>query len=144
LPFRSKLAEAQVGELDVPAHAEICTIDLQYDAGVGECFALVAHRLGDRSEISFLAAVMFVTKEQRHDAGRSRREKRLPRNHLCKRRLEIRGIGFGSAGIANTDCRIARWRFSARTSGIAEHAFGEIRKIDEILVDERVARAAET
>ena len=66
--FLAKFGEAQVGELDVPAHAEIGTIDLQNDTRVGDRFVFVAHRFRNRSEVSLLAAVMFVAKEQRHDA----------------------------------------------------------------------------
>ena len=65
-----ELVEAQVGELDVPAHPEIRAVELQDEARPRHRLVLVAHRLGDREEIGLVARVVIVAEEQRDHARR--------------------------------------------------------------------------
>jgi hypothetical protein len=56
----------------------------------------------------------------------------------------MRDVGPRSPGIANADRRVACRRLAPRAARIAEHALLELRKVGEILVDERVAFATES
>ena len=84
--------------------------------------------------------VVLVAEEQRHDARRGRREKRLLRvspwrTRACRWRRRLRAAGR----IAHADRCVARRRLAPRAAWVAEHALREVGKVDEILVDERVA-----
>jgi hypothetical protein len=68
----AEVHEAEIGVLNVAAHGEIGTIDLQHDAGIGDRLVFLAHRLGDREQVRLLARVIVVAEEQRDDAGRRR------------------------------------------------------------------------
>ena len=60
----AEFGEVQVRVLDVPAHGEIGTIDLQHQSGRGDGFIFVPHRVGDGEEIIVLARVVLVAEEQ--------------------------------------------------------------------------------
>src|SRR6185437_4587621 len=64
--------------------------------------------------------------------------------HVRERSFQVLDIAARRVGVAHADRRIAHRRLPARAPGVAEHALREIRKIDEILVDERVAGSAES
>ncbi len=48
----AEFGEAQIGVLDVAAHAEIGAVDLQDEAGIGHGLVFVTHRLGDGVDVS--------------------------------------------------------------------------------------------
>ena len=144
LRLPAPFGEAQVRMLDVPPHAEVGTVDLQHDPGVGDGLVLVPHRVGDGEKIRFFACVVLVAKEERDDTGRGCRHEHLFRLHLGERRLQVVDVRLRSGGIADADRRVARRRLPPRASRVAEHTLREVGKSDEILVDERIAGAAET
>ncbi len=143
LRLLAKLRDAQAGVLDVPSHAEVGTVDLQDDARGGDRFIFVAHRLRNGGQVCLVARVMVVAKEQRHHARRRCGEKSLLRRDAGQRSLEVRNVGARGLRVAHADRRVARRRLAPRASGIAEHALRELRKVGEVLVDERVAGPAE-
>ena len=68
----AEFVEVEVGVLDVPAHGEVGTVDLQDEAGLGDGLVFVAHRVGDGEEIGLVVLVVLVAEEQRDHAGRRR------------------------------------------------------------------------
>ena len=130
--------------LDVPPHPEIGTVDLQRDPRLGDRLVLVAHGLRDRLEIGLLARIVLVPEEERHDTRRRRRHERALGPDLRKRRLQVLDVGHHRLRVADRDRRVARGRLAPRSSRIAEHPLRQAREIREVLVDERVALAAES
>ena len=63
-----ELLDAQVGKLDVPAHGEVGTVELQDEAGPRHRLVLVPHGVRDGEEILLVAAVVIVAKEERDDS----------------------------------------------------------------------------
>ena len=61
----AEFGEVEVGILDVPAHAEVGTVDLQHEAGLGDRLVFVAHRVGDGVDVGLEVRVMIVAEEQR-------------------------------------------------------------------------------
>ena len=57
--------------LNMPAHSEIGTIDLEHD-GRGDGFVFLAHRVRDREQIGLLGGVMIIAEEKRYKPRRSR------------------------------------------------------------------------
>ena len=130
--------------LDVAAHAQIRAIELQHDAGLGDGLVLVPHRVRNGEDVRLLGRVVLVLEEERDDPRRRRRHEHLLRFHLGERRLEVAHVGLGSPRVANADRRVASGRLAPRAPRVAEHPLGEVRKRRQVLVDERVAGAAET
>jgi hypothetical protein len=139
----AELGEVQVRVLDVPAHGEIGTIDLQHDAGLGDGLVFVPHRLRDREQVGLVVLVVVVAEEQRHHAGRGRAHERPGGLLVRQRGLEVFHILHRGARVAHADRCIAGRRLAARAAGIAEHAPGQVGEVREVLVDEGVAGAAE-
>src|SRR5207249_11366373 len=63
--------------------------------------------------------------------------------YLGRGRFQVVDVVPRALSVAHADRRIARRGFPARAARVAEHALGEVRKFDEVLVYEGVARAAE-
>src|SRR5690348_6703704 len=55
----------------------------------------------------------------------------------------MRNVPSRRVGVADADWRVAGGRLAPRAARVAEYAAREVRKADEILIDERVAAAAE-
>ncbi len=135
-----ELLQAEVGELDVAAHAEVGTVDLEHEARGGDGLVLLAHRLGDGEQIGLVARIVVVVEEQRDDTGRGGGEKsRLPADGA----LQIVGVAPGRLRIADTDRPVAGRRATTRAAGITEHPRGHLGKLDEIAVLQRMALATE-
>ena len=139
----AEFGEVEVGVLDVPAHGEVGTVDLQDEAGLGDGLVFVAHRVGDGEQIGLVVLVVLVAEEQRDHARRRRAHERVGAAGGRERALERRDVVTRGRGIAHRDRRVAGGGLAARAPGIAEHALGEVREIDEVLIDEGVAGAAE-
>ncbi len=140
----AEFLERKVRVLDVPAHAEVGAVDLQDDAGLCHRFILVAHRLGDREKIGFLARVVVVPEEEPDHSGGGRAHEHFLHVHFRCRRLEIVDVVPRCLCVAHADRRIAPRGLAARAPGIAEHALGEVRELGEVLVYESISGAAET
>ena len=129
--------------LDVPSHAQIRAVDLEDEAPPCDRLVFLPHRVGDREQVRFLGRVVLVAEEERHDARRGGRQERVFDLDARERRLQVVDVGLRRLRVAHADRRVARRRLPARAPGVAEHALGEVGEADEILVDERVAGAAE-
>src|SRR3989475_9562327 len=68
----------------------------------------------------------------------------FPYTTLFRSRFQVVDVVPRALSVAHSDRRIAPRGFPARAARVAEHAFGEVRKFDEVLVYEGVARAAES
>ena len=141
----AELLQAQIGVLDVPAHAEVGAVDLQDEAGLGHGLVLLAHGLGDGKKVGLVVLVVLVAEEQRDHAGRGRAHEALRRRGASDRSLQVFHVaqGFGRAAVAHGDRAVAGRRLAARAARVTEHALGELRELGEVLVDEGVAGAAE-
>ena len=140
----AELVQRQVRVLDVPAHGEVRAVDLQDDSGLCNRLVLVAHRIRDREKVSFLARIVVVPEEEPDHAGGGRAHERFLGLHLGRGRFQVVDVVLRALSVAHADRRIARRGFPARAARVAEHALGEVRKFDEVLVDEGVARTAES
>ena len=140
----AEFRQAQVRVLDVTSHAEVGAVDLQHEAGFGDGFVFVTHRIGDRVDVGLEILVVVVAKEQRHHAGRGGAHEATRGLHILERSLEIVGIGLRRLLVPHADRRVAGGRLAARAARIAEHAFFQAREVGKILVHERIARAAES
>ncbi len=143
LRLLAPLRKGEVGVLDVPSHAQVRAVDLEDEAGLRDRLVLLPHRIGDREQVRLLGGIVLVAEEERHDAGRRGREERVLDLDARQRRLQVVDVGLGRLRVAHADRRVARRRLPARAPGVAEHALREIGEAGEVLVDERVAGAAE-
>ena len=139
----AELVEAQVGELDVPAHPEVGTVDLQVDAGAGDRLVLPLHGVGDGEQVLLVARVVVVAEEERDDARRGGRHERVLGPRRTARRQQIGHVGLGRARVAHADRPVARRRAAPGAAGIAEDPLGHLREIHEVSILERMASAAE-
>ena len=85
-----------------------------------------------------------VPEEQADDAGRRCAHERLLVRGLPDRALEVFDVGARGLRVAHADRLVAGRRLAARAARVAEHALGEVRKVDQVPVDKRITRAAET
>ena len=125
----AEFRQAQIGVLDVPAHAEVGAIDLQDEAGLGDGLVFVTHRIGDGVDVGLEILVVVVAEEQRHHAGRGRAHEAAGGLHVLERGLEIVGVDLRRLLVAHADRRVAGRRLAARAAGIAEHAFFQPREV---------------
>src|SRR6267143_556157 len=135
--------QGQARVLDVPAHREVRAVDLQNDAGLRHRLVLVAHRIRDGEKVGLLARVVVVPEEEPDHAGGGRAHERLLGPYFGRGRFQVVDVVPRALSVAHADRRVAPRRFPARATRVAEHALGEVRKFDEVLVYEGVARAAE-
>src|SRR5271166_994171 len=140
----AEFTKAQLGILNVPAHGEVRTVDLQDQTGLGDGLVFLPHSLGDRVEIGLLARIMPVVEEQRDDTRRGGTEEGFLRVHSGERQGQISDVYLGRLGVAHADRTIAAGCPAPRAAGIAKDPAGEFWKPDEILVDERSALAAKS
>src|SRR5207247_5650892 len=84
-----------------------------------------------------------VLEEERDDAGRGGAHEPFGRLHGRERGTEVLDVSLRRARVAHADGAVARGRLASRAARIAEYAAGHPREVDEILVLQRVARAAE-
>ena len=103
-----------------------------------------SHRVGDGEQIGLVARVVVVAEEQRDDAGRGGAHEQARSPGVCaSAALQIGDVPLRGAGVAHADRAVAGRRLAARAAGIAEDLPGQRREVDEVLVDEAVAGAAE-
>ena len=110
----------------------------------GDRLVLVAHRVGDRVEIRLVVAGnarcgRTATPRPAKRRSGTRPARRRRERARCRCATSVRA----ACGSRTPIGRVARRRLAPRAAGIAEHALREPRKVGEILVDERVALAAE-
>ena len=139
----AELGDREVGVLDVPAHAEVGAVELQHQPALGHGLVLVAHGLGDGIDVGLEVLVVIVAEEQRHHARRGRAHEASAGTDALHRRLEVGDVRHRRVPVAHADRPVAGRRLAPRAAGIAEHAPLEPRELGEVLVDERVAGAAE-
>ena len=142
--FLAEFFQGEARVLDVPAHGEVGAIDLQDDAGLCNRFVLVAHRIGDGEKIGFLAGVMVVPEKKRDHAGRGGAHEHFLHVHFPGRRLEVVDVVPRGLRVAHADRRVAPRGLPARAARVAEHALGQVRELDQVLVYESVPGSAET
>jgi hypothetical protein len=143
---RGSLAEGlEIGVviLDVLAHREIRTIDLQHESCAGDRLVFLPHRVGDGVEIGLLARIVIVAEEHRDHAGRRRAHEAACGSHGTHRGLQIIHVGNRGLRVTHRDRRVAGRRLATRTARIAEHLLAQLREVVEVLIDEGVAGAAE-
>ncbi len=140
----AKLLRVQSRVLNMPPHCQVGAVDLQHESRREQRRVFAAHRIGDGVEIRFFARIEVVAKEERHHSGRGRAYEYVRRIRPSERRLQVLNILLYRRSIANGNRRIARRALAPRTPGVPEHTPGNFRETNEVLVDERVARPAES
>jgi hypothetical protein len=126
----AEFGQIEVGELDVPAHRQVGTVDLQVDAGGRDRLIFVAQPLGDREQIFLVAPVIFVAEKQRRDARRGRAHERRP---ALRRRLQPHGVAARRLHVLDADRPGAGRRPAPRPAGVAEHLRLGAGKVLEVL-----------
>ena len=139
----AELRQAEIGILNMPAHAEIGAVDLQDEACLGDDLIFVTHRIGDGVDVALEVLVVVVAEKQRHHAGRGGAHEAAGRLHARQRGFEIVGIDDWRLAVAHRNRRVAGRRLAPRAAGIAEHLFLKCREFVDVLIDEGVAGAAE-
>ena len=141
-------ALAEVGELetrilDMPAHGQIGTVDLEIESSADDRLVLWPHGFRNCEEVSALVGVIVVAKEQRYHAGRCGSEKRPLGGRFADRQAQVLDVASHCVRVGDRDRSVAGGRLSARSAGIAEHALRHVGEIDQIGVNERISRPAE-
>ena len=137
----AEFLEAEIGEEGVAAKGQVGTVDLQHQTRLGHGLVFLTQRIGDGEQIGLIAGIVSVVKIQRDDAGRGGVQECVP--GLSQRRLQVGHVGLGRLRVAHAYRAIAARRPAPRAPGIVEHPLGERGEIDQVLVGERLAGAAE-
>src|SRR6266849_4139231 len=141
--FLAEFFQGEARVLDVPPHGEVGAIDLQDDPGLRYRFVLVAHGIGDGEKIRFLAVVVLVPEKKPDHAGRGGAHEHFLGLYLGRGRFQVLDVIPRALGVAHADRRIAPRGLPARAARVAEHALGEVRELDQVLIYESVPGAAE-
>ncbi len=138
-----ELLEPERGELDVPPHRQVGAVELQDEAGPRHRLVLVPHGVRDGEQIGLMAAVVVVSEKEGDDAGRGRADEHVVRRDVRDGRLQVVHVGLGRTRIADGDGAGTGRRLPSRPAGIAEHPLGHLGEVHQVLVLQRLARAAE-
>ena len=92
--------DVEVGELDVPAHAEVGAVDLQHEARARDRLVLVLHRLRDGVEIGLVGGIVLVLEEERDHPRRGGGEEGFARPRSGRRRPRLAASARAGLGIA--------------------------------------------
>src|SRR6202012_3789456 len=139
----AKLRQFKIGVLNVTAHSEVRTVDLEIEPRGDDCLVFRPHRIRNRGEISALARIVVVAKEEGYDAWRRGGHERPLGRIAPQSRPQVLDIAAYAVGVGDGDGAVAGRRLPPRRSGIAEPALRHIWERDEVLIDERVPRPSE-
>src|ERR1700730_12414995 len=141
-PF-AELDKAEARVLNVSAHRQIGTVDLQIEAGGDNCFIFKPHGRGNCFQIRVLRGIIVVAKEQGDHARGRRGYERLPPLTGADGGCKILDVDVDRLSIAECDRPVASRSLPPGSPRIAKDALCQVWEVRQVLIDERVAATAE-